>query len=129
MAPPTGRATVFVLDDDDAVRDALTTALTSAGFAAAAFRSAAEFVEGHRSDGPACLVVELELPDIDALLCTLSRAPAGLPVIVTSRRLRRQRLPDELAHCVGLLEKPFGHDELMVLLRAALGLGADPSDT
>jgi FixJ family two-component response regulator len=128
MAPPTGRATVFVLDDDDAVRDALTTALTSAGFAAAAFRSAAEFVEDDRIDGPACLVLELELPDIDALLRRLPQA-TGLPVIVTSRRLRPQRLPDELAGCVGLLEKPFGHDELMVLLRAALRLGSDARDT
>jgi FixJ family two-component response regulator len=120
---------VFVVDDDEAVRDALTTALTSAGFAVAAFRSAAEFIEGHRSGGPACLVVELELPDIDALLRRLPGAATNLPVIVTSRRLRRRRLPDELAQCVGLLEKPFGHDELMVLLRAALRLEASSSDT
>ena len=129
MAPPTGRATVFVLDDDDAVRDALTTALRSAGFAAAAFRSAAEFIAAHRSGGPACLLVELELPDIDALLDRLPEAAASLPVIVTSRRLRRRRLPDELAGCVGLLEKPFGHDELMVLLRAALRLESNARDT
>jgi FixJ family two-component response regulator len=129
MAPPTGRATVFVVDEDDAVRDALTTALTSAGFAAAAFRSAAEFIEGDRSDGPACLVIDLELPDMDALLRRLPQTAASLPVIVTSRRLRRQRLPDELARCVGLLEKPFGHDELMVLLRAALRLESNARDT
>jgi len=129
MAPPTQRATVFVVDDDEAVGDALTTALTSAGFAAVAFRSAAEFIAAHRSGGPACLVVELELPDIDALLRRLPQVAASLPVIVTSRRLRRRQLPDELAGCVGLLEKPFGHDELMVLLRTALGLAVNPSDT
>jgi FixJ family two-component response regulator len=116
---------VFVVDDDDAVRDALSTALTSSGFAIAAFRSAAELIEGYRAGGPACLVVELDLPDIDALLPMLRKAGADLPVIVTTRRLRRRRLPDELAACVGLLEKPFGHDELMVLVRAALRLEAE----
>jgi two-component system, LuxR family, response regulator FixJ len=127
MAPPTGRPTVFVVDEDDAVRDALTTALTSAGFATAAFRSAAEFIEAYRSGGPACLVIELELPDIDALSCRLPKVD-GLPIILTSGRLRRRRLPDELAGCVGLLEKPFGHDELMVLLRAALPIEAGARD-
>ena len=119
---------MFVVDDDDAVRDALTTALTTAGFAAAAFRSTAEFIDDHRIGGPACLVVELDLPDIE-LLRRLPQAAASLPVIVTSRRLRRRRLPDELAGCVGLLEKPFGHDELMVLLRAALRLESNARDT
>jgi hypothetical protein len=41
-------------------------------------------------------------------------------VIATSRRLRRQRLPDVLAGCVGILEKPFGHEELLRLVHAAL---------
>ena len=118
------RATVFVLDDDDAVRDALATTLTAAGFAAAPFRSAKEFIDGYRSGGPACLIVELDLPDIDGLLLRmLPDAGIDLPVIITSRRLRRRRLPDELAAWVGMLEKPFGHDELMGLLDAALELG------
>jgi two-component system, OmpR family, KDP operon response regulator KdpE len=128
MASPMRQATVFVVDDDDAVRDALTTSLTDAGFAAAPFRSAAEFIEAYRVGGPACLVTELDLPDIDALLHML-QAGSDLPVIVTSRRLRRRRLPDELAACIGLLEKPFGHDELVVMVHAALRLESDPRDT
>ena len=120
---------MFIVDDDDAVRDALTSSLIAAGFAAVGYRSAAEFVAAYRLGGPACLVTELDLPDGDALLHMLRQPGASLPVIVTSRRLRRRRLPDELAACVGLLEKPFGHDELMVLLRAALRLESSAWNT
>jgi FixJ family two-component response regulator len=128
MVSPTRQATVFVVEHDDAVRDALTTSLASAGFAAKAFQSAAHFVQSYRSTGRACLVIELELPEIEVLLGMLS-STGDLPLIVTSRRLHVRRLPDELAGCVGLLQKPFGRDELMNLVRVALRLRLDAPDT
>jgi FixJ family two-component response regulator len=129
MVSPTRQATVFVVEHDDAVRDALTTSLASAGFAAKAFHSAAHFVQGYRSTGRACLVIELELPEIEVLLGMLSSTTGDLPLIVTSRRLLVRRLPDELAGCVGLLQKPFGRDELMSLVRVALRLRLDGLNT
>jgi FixJ family two-component response regulator len=127
MAASARRSAVFVVDDDEAVRDALATTLAAAGFAVAPFRSASEFIDGYRSGGPACLIVELDLPEIDglALLRMLPDAGIDLPVIVTSRRLRLRRLPDGLAAWVGILEKPFGRDELLRLIDAALA-SADP---
>lgn len=115
------------MDDDDAVRDALALTLVASGFAVAPFRSAREFINGYRSGGPACLIVELDLPEIDglALLRMLPNAGIDLPVIMTSRRLRLHRLPDGLAAWVGILEKPFGRDELLRLIEAALG-SVDP---
>ena len=71
-------------------------------------------------------MVELDLPGLDGLLELLPIS--DLPVIVTSRRLRRRRLPDALATCVGLIEKPFGHDELMHMLEVALGAGRTVPD-
>lgn len=123
MASALRQATVFVVDDDDAVRDALITSLASGGLAALAFGSTARFIDGYRAAGPACLVVELDLPEIDDLFCMLAEAGGDLPVILTSRRLRRQRPPERLQTCVGLLEKPFGHEELMLLVRRALRCG------
>jgi FixJ family two-component response regulator len=113
---------VFVVDDDEAVRDALTTTLVASGFAVAGFRSAEQFLEGYRSGGPACLIVELDLPEFDgmALLRMLPAAGIDMPVIATSRRLRLRRLSNGLAACVGVLEKPFGHEELLHLVHAAL---------
>ena len=122
MASSARTSTVFVVDDDDAVRDALATTLAASGFAVAPFRSAKEFIDGYRSGGPACLFVELDLPEIDglALLRMLPDAGIDLPVIMTSRRLRLRRIPHGLAAWVGILEKPFGRDELLNLIDAAL---------
>ena len=123
MASSPGGATVFVVDDDDAVCDALATTLAASGFAVATFRSARQFIDGYRPVGPACLIVELDLPEIDGgtLLRMLPDAGIELPVIVTSRRLHRRRTPDELAACIGILEKPFGREELLHLIDVALG--------
>ena len=114
---------MFVVDDDDAVRDALTTTLAASGFAVAAFGSARQFLDGFRTASPACLIVELDLPEIDglALLRMLPEAGIDLPVIITNRRLRRRHIPrGGLPRCVGILEKPFGHEELLDLVHAAL---------
>jgi FixJ family two-component response regulator len=114
---------VFVVDDDDAVRDALSTTLAASGFAVAAFGSARQFLDGFCAASPACLIVELDLPEIDglALLRMLPDAGIDLPVIITNRRVRRRHIPKgRLARCVGILEKPFGHEELLHLVHAAL---------
>lgn len=120
MASALRPATVYVVDDDDAVRDALITSLSTGGFAALAFRSAAHFIAGYRAASPACLIVELALPEVDDLFRMLAEAKADLPVILTSRRLRWRQPLAPLLSCVGLLEKPFGHDELICLVRRAL---------
>jgi FixJ family two-component response regulator len=61
------RPIVFVVDDDVRVRNALPSLLTSAGLEVAVFASATEFLEADKLDAPACLVLDLELPDIHGL--------------------------------------------------------------
>jgi FixJ family two-component response regulator len=61
------RSVVFVVDDDPRVRDALTTLLASAGLEVAAFASATAFLEADKPDTPACLLLDLDLPDISGL--------------------------------------------------------------
>ena len=58
---------VFVVDDDARVRDALSSLLASAGREVAAFASATDFLRAGKPDVPACLVLDLELPDIHGL--------------------------------------------------------------
>ena len=58
---------VFVVDDDARVRDALSSLLASAGRQVVVFASATDFLRADKPDVPACLVLDLELPDIHGL--------------------------------------------------------------
>jgi FixJ family two-component response regulator len=58
---------IFVVDDDPRVREALSALLESAGLRVAAFASAAAFLEFEKPDCPSCLLLDLELPNINGL--------------------------------------------------------------
>lgn len=58
---------VFVVEDDDSVRGALSQYLSASGFAVRAFSSAESFLEGRPSAGPACAVVDYHLPGLSGL--------------------------------------------------------------
>lgn len=113
------RAVVFVLDEDAAVRDAVAAALEAAGVEVRGFASAEAFLEVELPARPACLVVDIDLPKMGglALFDILAARGIRLPTIVTSRRLRPLARRDLL-----LLEKPFGEDELIPVIRRMLAL-------
>ena len=58
---------VFVVDDDRRIREALSDLLASFDMHAVAFGSAAEYMAYAKPDVPACLVLDVELPDINGL--------------------------------------------------------------
>lgn len=113
---------VFLVDDDDAVRDALAMSLRAAGHPVAAFGSARQFLDAYRRGRPGCLVVDMDLPEGGAvgLLRTLAVARVILPAIITSRRLRRGPAADGLPSGCIFLDKPFGIDELLRLIQTAM---------
>jgi FixJ family two-component response regulator len=129
--PPPARRfeppTIFLVDGDEAVRDAVASALRAVGYRTRAFGAARPFLSAYTPGQPACLVVELDLPDMDGveLLRALAAAGHALPTIVTSRRLRRRTVADLLAPLPAvLLQKPFGVDDLLPLIQCALRTGA-----
>ena len=113
--------TVFLVDADEAVRDAVASALRAAGFQVGTFDSAEQFLEADRSHGRGCLVVDLDLPGMGgiALLKALDVAGLALPAVITSRRLRPEGRGGAGAPAP-LLEKPFGVDDLLPLIQDAL---------
>jgi two-component system response regulator FixJ len=120
--------TIFLVDEDDAVRDSLVLSLRAAGHAVAAFRSARRFLESYRQGDAGCLVVDMDLPDGGAfgLLRTLAVAQVILPAIITCRRLRRNTPVGGLpGGRILFLDKPFGVDELLRLIRTGMGAGSD----
>ena len=58
---------VFVIDDDDSVRKSLSRVLRSAGYRTETFASARDFLQHGPSREPGCLVLDLQLPDMDGL--------------------------------------------------------------
>src|ERR1700722_17111206 len=74
---------VFVVDDDASIRDAVRRLIASIGLRAETFGSTREFLEGKRPEAPACLVLDVRLPDSSGLELQreLSEADIHIPII------------------------------------------------
>src|SRR5215217_7892073 len=66
-APMSPDHIVLILDDDRGIRDSLTTLLSSYDMHTVAFESAAAYLAYPPPDVPACLILDVELPDINGL--------------------------------------------------------------
>jgi FixJ family two-component response regulator len=77
--------TIYIVDDDPAVRDALSSLLGASGKNVRAFTCGAEFLSFERDDTPACLILELEMPGMDGLEVQQC-VGATLPIIFISGR-------------------------------------------
>jgi FixJ family two-component response regulator len=114
---------VYIVDDDDAVRDSTFWLLKAAGIDAAAFPSAAAFLESFDSGRKAVILLDLHMPGMSGLeLLELLQARAvRTPVIVISGR-RDPQLDALLtqAGALAILGKPSGKTELLALVGQAL---------
>ena len=118
-----GRPTVFVVDDDAAVRDSLTWLIKSAGLPVETYDSGWAFLAHYRRDRPGCLVLDLRMPGMSGLELQekLARQEISLPVIIitghgdvpTAVRAMRTGAMD-------LLQKPFDGEVLLKSIREAL---------
>ena len=80
------QATVFVVDDDAAVRDALTLLLESAGYGVETFSDPQSFLAARTSDAPGCVILDVSMPDMDGPMLQEELLNRGnqLPVIFLS---------------------------------------------
>lgn len=116
--------TVFVIDHDAAVRDALSISLDANGFHPLTFSSATGFLKALPFDRQGCLLVEYDLEDMKAtdLVARLIGRRINLPVVIMSARLRRPVVIDPLPRGIGdFLHKPFGQNEMLTRLHLAMG--------
>jgi FixJ family two-component response regulator len=118
------RQVVFVVDDDSRVREALSSLLASAGLEVAVFASATEFLNADKPDAPACLVLDLELPDINGLELQKELAEREAPpiVFITGHGDIPSSVKAMKAGAVEFLAKPFGDDELLRAIEASIAL-------
>jgi FixJ family two-component response regulator len=118
------RPIVFIVDDDSRVRDALSSLLASAGLDVEVFGSAAAFLEADKPDAPACLVLDLELPDINGLELQKELAEREAPPIVflTGHGDVPSSVKAMKAGAVEFLSKPVGDEELLRAINEGLAL-------
>ncbi len=116
-------ATIFVVDDDGAVRDALHGFIEQAGRTVEVYGSAQEFLDAHRSGRNGCLVVDCRMPDMDGieLLERLKAEGHQLPTImITGYGDVPLAVRAMNAGAAGFIEKPVRGDELLAAIDRAL---------
>jgi FixJ family two-component response regulator len=117
------KSIVFVIDDDPLVRDSVADLLGSAGFATQAFGSATEFIQAERPDISACLILDVELPDLSGLDLQTELAESGMdvPIIfLTGHGDIPKSVRAMKAGAVEFLTKPFQTREPLDAVRQAL---------
>jgi two-component system, LuxR family, response regulator FixJ len=122
--------TVYLIDDDDAVRDSLTILLESYGMDVRAYESCAEFLAGYLAGPNSCLVLDHHLPTMSGLDLLESRAPAQLrlPVVMISGRVDPAIKARALAAgALVVLDKPFEDKALLAAIARALTYGSGGS--
>lgn len=123
--------TIFVVDDDAAVRRAITGVGKLLGRHVRAFASAEEFLAGYDPTQPGCLVLDLKMPGMTGVELQQKLADEGvaIPIVVVSGHADVRTAVEVMTlGAVTLLEKPFRLDELLAHLRRALELDAADRD-
>ena len=114
---------VFVVDDDPSVRRSIERVIQSIGFKVETFQSAAAFLQRPRSDGPACLVLDVRLPGLSGLDLQRELTNAGiqLPIIfITAHGDIPMTVRAMKGGAVEFLTKPFRTEHLLYAVRAAI---------
>ena len=121
--PPPPSPTVFVIDDDAAVRKAVSRLLRSAGIAVAGFASPSEFLAQYDPDMPGCLVLDLAMPDINGLQLqtTLAKKGCTLPIIFLTGQGDVSKSVQAMKHgAFDFFSKPVKEKDLLPAVRAAI---------
>jgi len=131
MPPDPAGARVYLVDDDAAVRRALTRLLRAEGYEAMSFAAARDFLAAVQPDGvPACLVVDLRMPGMSGLELQDRLAQRGQEIALVFISARGD-LPSGVRAMKGgatdFLEKPVSHAALLSAVRRALQVSTDRS--
>lgn len=114
---------MYVVDDDDRMREALGVLMDSVGCEALAFARASEFLENYDSNQPGCVVLDVRMPQLSGLEVQqiLNRRGAMIPVILMTGHgdvaMAVQAMKDG---AFDFLEKPFRNQALLDCINAAL---------
>ena len=115
---------IFIVDDDYRMREALSSFVEALGFRTASYGSGSEFLRADRPDSPACLILDLELPDIGGLELQQELADRNAPpvIFVTGHGDIPSSVRAMKTGAIEFLQKPFDEHELQSAIEKAIGM-------
>ena len=126
-ARETGFPTVYVIDPDPSVQASMLSLLGSLGIHGAVFETAAEFFAAVDPRAGACVITELDLPDMSGLEIQkrLAEHGADIPVIILASDANVPTAVSAInSGAYDFIEKPFVHRVLLERIRQALRNGS-----
>ena len=120
---PESKPIVFVVDDDDSVREALESLVRSAGFKVETFATAQDFLDCRSADVPSCLVLDVRLPGLSGLDLQKRMAEGNrdIPIVfITGHGDVPTSVRAMKAGAVEFLMKPFLDEDLLDAIQQAI---------
>jgi two-component system response regulator TtrR len=117
--------TIYIVDDDEAIRDSMTWLLEGEGYLVACFDSAAAFLAARSDDMRGCLVLDVRMPDMSGLELheRLDALASTLPIIFLTGHGDVPMAVSTLQRgACDFIEKPFNNEDLLTRIRRALEL-------
>jgi len=121
---------IFIVDDDESVRDSLRLLLECAGFEVRVFGSCGEFLAADRIGEGDCLILDVHMMGMSGLDLLERMRGRGdrVPVILITGRLDTAiQRRDQAAGALAVVEKPYKAGKILALVRHALGRGNNPT--
>ncbi|MDH3440294.1 MAG: response regulator transcription factor [Gammaproteobacteria bacterium] len=116
MNDKTNQSTVYIVDDDQAIRHAMELLMRSVGLAYEIFHSGDEFLSGHTNDRAGCLVLDIRMPGLGGLELQekLNEMGSTLPIIfITGHGDVPMAVEAMQKGAVDFIQKPFRDQELL----------------
>ena len=115
----TSGGTVFVVDDEEVMRDVLLTIFRESEVRCVTFASGAEFLESYQDPGPSCLLLDVRMPDMGGLEVQQCMKERGIriPTIMVSGQADVALAVEAMkAGAIDFVEKPFDWKQLLKMV-------------
>jgi two-component system, LuxR family, response regulator FixJ len=123
---------IYVVDDDDGMRRALDTLLSTVGYKTAVYSRPTEFLANFKADAPGCLVLDIRMPDMSGLEVQqqLNRMGSMMPVIfITGHGDVPMAVQAMKEGAFEFIQKPFRDQDLLDRINHALKQDAENRST
>ena len=117
------KSVIAIVDDDHAVREALTSLVRSLGYVAVAFDCAEDLLKSRRRRRVSCVIADVQMPGLTGFELHNRLVASGEPIptiLITAFPDERARERALQGGVVGYLAKPFSEDELLACIHSIL---------